>query len=87
MSLRAFCRSFWGKKWDWKVAQSGRSNGEVNSHAPHQVQLTHPVHRHACLHSIETAAWEGRSQSEAPLTREFAGGGSKNGSGLVPNDM
>lgn len=49
------------------VAQSGRSNGEVNSQYPARCSSPWPVRRHARAHSRETAVWEGRSCSEAPL--------------------
>lgn len=51
--------------------------------------IPRPVHRHVCLHSLEAAAWEGRSHSEAPLQphQGVAGGGSEDDRVLVPSDM
>lgn len=61
----------------------------MNTPLSHQEQLPCPAHRHVCLHSLGTAAWEGRSHSEAPLHphQGVAGGGSEDGSGLAASDM
>lgn len=72
------------------VAHSGRSSGEVNTHVHTQVQLTLAcTQAHTCAQSCETATWESRRCSEAPLHAHqgVAGRGSEDGSGLVTCDV
>lgn len=79
-----------GRNGTGGVAHSGRSSGEVNTHVHPQVQLT-PAYTqaHTCAQSRETAAWEGRRCSKAPLHphQGVADGGSEDGSGLVTSDV